>query len=58
MTPSKDNAAKILEYRVDPSPHFVLPPDIACAIHELWQDPIVPTVLDHSSQFYLMDSAA
>lgn len=58
MTPPKENASKILEYRVDPSPHFVLSPDIARAIHELWQDPIIPTVLDHSNQFYLMDSAA
>jgi len=58
MTLFKDNADKILDYRVDPSPHFVLSPEIAQAIHALWQDPIIPTVLDNSSQFYLMDSAA
>lgn len=58
MTLFKDNADKIMDYRVDPSPHSVLSPEIARAIHELWQDPIIPTVLDHSSQFYLMDSAA
>ncbi|KIM55445.1 hypothetical protein SCLCIDRAFT_1221134 [Scleroderma citrinum Foug A] len=55
---NRDNADKIMDYRVDPSPHSVLSPEIARAIHELWQDPIIPTVLDHSSQFYLMDSAA
>ncbi|KAF7416209.1 Guanine nucleotide-binding protein alpha-2 subunit [Pleurotus ostreatus] len=33
--------------------------DIADAIHQLWQDPIIPKVMDeHSSEFYLMDSAS
>lgn len=55
---NRENADKILDYRVDATPSFVFSPDIAKAIHDLWQDPIIPTVLDHSSQFYLMDSAA
>ncbi|KAG6333934.1 hypothetical protein ID866_5156 [Astraeus odoratus] len=55
---NRDNADKILDYRVDATPSFVFSPDIAKAIHDLWQDPIMPTVLDHSTQFYLMDSAA
>ncbi|KAL4073937.1 guanine nucleotide binding protein, alpha subunit [Scleroderma citrinum] len=55
---NRDNADKILDYKVDSSPHFVLSPEIAQAIHELWQDPIIPTILDHSSEFHLMDSAA
>ncbi|KIK25914.1 hypothetical protein PISMIDRAFT_9392 [Pisolithus microcarpus 441] len=55
---NRENADKILDYRVDPTPSFVFSPDIAKAIHDLWQDRIISTVLDHSSQFYLMDSAA
>ncbi|KAF5321516.1 hypothetical protein D9619_002287 [Psilocybe cf. subviscida] len=36
----------------------ILSLEIAQAIHELWKDPIIPKILDeHSSDFYLMDSA-
>jgi len=57
-------ADKILDYRLDGSPgtsmsnpYFSL--DIANAIHEMWQDPIILKVMDeHLSEFYLMDSAA
>ncbi|KAL4071629.1 guanine nucleotide binding protein, alpha subunit [Scleroderma yunnanense] len=50
------NAHNILDYTVDP--YSVLSPEIAQAIHELWQDPVIPTVLNHASQFYFMDNAA
>lgn len=33
-------------------------PEIATAIESLWKDPIIATVMDHSSEFYLMDSAS
>jgi guanine nucleotide-binding protein subunit alpha len=33
--------------------------EIAEAISQLWKDPIIPKIMDeHSSDFYLMDSAA
>lgn len=35
-----------------------LSPEIVKAIDSLWHDPIIPSVLDRSSEFYLMDSAA
>ncbi|KAG2038547.1 guanine nucleotide binding protein, alpha subunit [Suillus americanus] len=50
-------AERIVEYRIESTPDFVFSADIARAIHELWQDPIIPKVMDCSSQFYLMDSA-
>lgn len=31
---------------------------MALAIFQLWKDPIIPNVMDHSSEFYLMDSAS
>ncbi|SCZ90538.1 BZ3500_MvSof-1268-A1-R1_Chr1-3g02050 [Microbotryum saponariae] len=34
-----------------------LDPEIVHAIDSLWHDPIIPSVLDRSSEFYLMDSA-
>ncbi|GAA5857164.1 hypothetical protein JCM8547_009347 [Rhodosporidiobolus lusitaniae] len=35
-----------------------LSPDIVRAIDSLWHDPIIPSVLDRQSEFYLMDSAS
>jgi len=55
---SKENAVRILDWKIV-SPDFVLTREMAQAIYDLWQDPIIPTVLDHAgSQFHLMDSAA
>jgi len=39
-------------------PKVFLDPEIAQAIHALWADPIIPKLMDHSSDFYLMDSAS
>jgi guanine nucleotide-binding protein G(i) subunit alpha len=66
-------AEKILEYRLDADPlSFAstssptsfsahgggISPEIVRSIDSLWHDPIIPSVLDRSSEFYLMDSAA
>ncbi|KAL0955378.1 hypothetical protein HGRIS_001626 [Hohenbuehelia grisea] len=56
---NKALADQIVEYRLDQSTGFILSPEIAGAIHQLWKDPIIPKVMDeHSSSFYLMDSAS
>lgn len=39
------------------TPTVDLDPEIAQAIHALWADPIISELMDHSSDFYLMDSA-
>lgn len=51
-------AAEILAYEVETDPMFRLSSDIPIAIESLWKDPIIATVMDHSSEFYLMDSAS
>ena len=57
-------ADKILDYRLDGSPGTSMSnpyfsPDIANAIHQLWQDPIIPKIMDsHLKEFHLADSAA
>ncbi|KAJ9095814.1 guanine nucleotide-binding protein subunit alpha [Naganishia cerealis] len=51
------NADAILEYRIEADPGNTLSQDIALAIESLWHDPIIPNVMDRSSEFYLMDSA-
>ncbi|RDB16234.1 Guanine nucleotide-binding protein subunit alpha [Hypsizygus marmoreus] len=54
---------KILDYKLDAAPgssatNPYFSPEIADAIHQLWKDPIIPKIMDeHSSDFYLMDSA-
>ncbi|ESK81537.1 heterotrimeric g-protein alpha gpa3-like protein, partial [Moniliophthora roreri MCA 2997] len=51
-------ADKIMDYRLDESTAFVLSPEIADAINQFWQDPVIPKIMDeHGSDFYLMDSA-
>lgn len=55
---------KILNYKLEPTPdlarttQFDFPPDIADAIHQLWEDPVMPNIMnDHMGKFYLMDNA-
>ena len=54
---NEENCKYILEYNLDPDPHGALEPRVAEAIYSLWKDPCIPKIMDHSSEFYLMDSA-
>lgn len=55
---NRAHAEAILAFRVPSSDSsFTLNPDLATAIEEVWRDPIIAEVMDHSSEFYLMDSA-
>lgn len=47
-----------MDYRVDSDPEVAWSDELVQAIDSLWHDPIIPTVLDRQSEFYLMDSAA
>lgn len=49
-------ADKILDYRLESSQ--TLATEIVRAVESLWHDPIIPSVMDRSSEFYLMDSAS
>ncbi|ODN72747.1 guanine nucleotide-binding protein subunit alpha [Cryptococcus amylolentus CBS 6039] len=50
-------ADRILEYRIDADPSSTIPSEILFNIESLWHDPVIPAVMDRSSEFYLMDSA-
>ncbi|KAG8901762.1 Guanine nucleotide-binding protein alpha-2 subunit [Tulasnella sp. 408] len=52
------HTTEILEYQVESDPSTRLAPDIANAIDSPWKDPIIATFMDHSSEFYFMDSAS
>ncbi|GAA6012577.1 hypothetical protein JCM11491_005440 [Sporobolomyces phaffii] len=68
---NREYAEMIMEYRLDAdtystaNPAFAsngafdggLSPDFVQAVDSLWHDPIIPSVMDRSSEFYLMDSA-
>lgn len=47
----------IAEYEVQDDPNFRLSLEITQAIQKLCQDPVYEKVLEHTSDFYLMDSA-
>jgi guanine nucleotide-binding protein subunit alpha len=55
---SQPNVDRITDYRVEATPTFIFSAEVAQAIHRLWRDPIIPKVMDHSNEFYLMDSAS
>jgi len=48
----------IMQFAVDPDPNAHLDARCATAITAIWKDPCIPKVLDHSSEFYMMDSAS
>lgn len=59
MPLNKDNLQRLLNYELAESdPTFFFSPEMAHDIQDLWQDPIIAKMMDHSSQFYLMDSAS
>lgn len=47
------NCEQILKYRIA----FVFDPHIATMIAQLWEDPIMACVMNHSKEFFLIDSA-
>ncbi|WVO15240.1 guanine nucleotide-binding protein subunit alpha [Cryptococcus depauperatus] len=54
---NRSYADRILEYRMDAEVNASLPSDILFNIEALWYDPVIPSVMDRSSEFYLLDSA-
>ncbi|KAI0314843.1 G-protein alpha subunit [Amylostereum chailletii] len=56
---NKDNRARILNYKLyTETSTFFFEPAIARAAQDMWNDEIIPALMDHSSDFYLMDSAS
>jgi len=55
----KANLERIMGYQLTTNnPQLFFSPDIAQAVQEVWADEIIPALMDHSSRFYLMDSAS
>jgi guanine nucleotide-binding protein G(i) subunit alpha len=47
----------LMEYSVDPDPDKALDSKVGQAVSSLWSDPCVPKLMEHSTSFYIMDSA-
>jgi len=55
---NKANRQRLLSYTIRPDePSFFFDPSIAKAAQDIWRDEIIPALMEHSSDFYLMDSA-
>jgi guanine nucleotide-binding protein G(i) subunit alpha len=53
----RDFIVYLNEYSIDPDPNTPLNLKVGEAVTYLWNDPCTATVLEHQSEFYLMDSA-
>jgi guanine nucleotide-binding protein G(i) subunit alpha len=47
----------LMEYSVDPDPEKPLDHKIGQAVSSVWNDPCIPRLMEHSTSFYIMDSA-
>lgn len=47
----------LMEYSLDPDPDKPLERKVGDAVNSIWHDPSMQKVMDHQSEFYLMDSA-
>ena len=54
---NRENVAFLMNYQVDPDPHTPLDSKVGDAVTALWRDPAIKSVMEHQSEFYLMDSA-
>ena len=50
-------ADRILDYHVQNNSSFVFSREISEDIHQIWQDPIMQTVMDRRNEFWLGESA-
>nr|ACJ05908.1 G protein alpha subunit [Orbilia oligospora] len=54
---NKEHMEFLYTFQVDPDPNVPLDLHVSKAVAALWDDPAVPSVLEHQSEFYIMDSA-
>lgn len=52
-----ENSNYLLAYQVDPDPHTPLDPRVGSSVTSIWKDSSIADIMEHQSEFYLMDSA-
>ncbi|KIW08624.1 guanine nucleotide-binding protein alpha-3 subunit [Verruconis gallopava] len=54
---NKEYCDYLMDFSIDPDPDKPLDQKVGQAVSSIWHDPCIPKVMEHSSEFYLMDSA-
>lgn len=54
---TKAHCEYLLGYTVEAGPSASIDPEVGTAVHALWHDPSIDKLMEHSTEFYLMDSA-
>lgn len=57
MEENKDYATFILDYQSESGPQAHIDPQVGIAIQSIWNDPARAVLMEHQTEFYLMDSA-
>ena len=57
MTANRDYCDFLMNYSLDPDPEKPMDRKVGDAVDALWHDPALSKVMEHQSEFYLMDSA-
>ena len=52
-----DYTKYLADYSVDPDPEKPLDNQVGQAVASIWRDPCISKLMEHSTEFYLMDSA-
>ena len=55
---NKEYCDYLENFTIDPDPEKPLEQKVGTAVSSIWHDPAIPKVMEHSSEFYLMDSAS
>lgn len=54
---NKRHAEFLLEYQPESGPQASIDQDVGVAVQAIWNDPAKALLMDHQTEFYLMDSA-
>jgi guanine nucleotide-binding protein G(i) subunit alpha len=54
---NKGYANFLLEYQAESGPQAHIDPQVGIAVQSIWNDPAKDLLMDHQTEFYLMDSA-
>lgn len=54
---NKEFAQFMLDYQPESGPQAHIDPQVGIAVQSLWNDPCKAQLMDHQTEFYLMDSA-
>jgi guanine nucleotide-binding protein G(i) subunit alpha len=62
ISPSSDANKKLCEYlfnyTVESGPSAHIEPEVGTAVQAIWSDPCIDKLMEHQTEFYLMDSAS